>query len=517
MAEPIGRIKETAIPSLSDTANIQEALRIYHYGKSTQDYNPENEEVSNLEERSIAFYLTDLQDQIDDIGQASNPASYEKKGNLVSSNGFGPIVLELNPNFPSTFAQNGLLLTSDDETPTGLRWKAPDITLTNIQSISNKTFINSSISSDGLKFIESGTPNTFSTTLRSPDLDGNKTVFFPTTTAELSGSITTLVGTNTIQTLTNKTLTAAAVTDGGSVVGTTSTQTLTNKTLTAAAVTGGGSVVGTTATQTLTNKTIDLEPESNTITGRLDSTNGGTPAGVISQYAGLAAPAGYLLCQGQSVSKITFSGLFDAIGYTYGGEGDNFVIPNLQNRVPVGKGSGTFGDLNNVGGAETVTLDATQMPVHTHIQNSHNHDQNPHGHSGTAASAGSHSHTASTSTEGGHTHGNSGDHRHTSYNGVSVVRAPGVGAANSQDRIVTTAQGQSTSETSHTHSTAGSHEHDVTINSNGSHSHTVTIDNATATNKEKIATNQNAGGLNGVTQAHNNLQPYIVVNYIIKT
>jgi microcystin-dependent protein len=224
-----------------------------------------------------------------------------------------------------------------------------------------------------------------------------------------------------------------------------------------------------------------------------------------------------LLCQGQSVSKITFSGLFNAIGYTYGGEGDNFVIPNLQNRVPVGKGSGTFGDLNNVGGAETVTLDATQMPVHTHIQNPHNHDQNSHGHSGTAASAGSHSHTASTSIEGSHTHGNSGSHSHVSFNGVPVTRVPGVGAANSQDRIVTNQYGQSTTSTTHTHTNDGSHYHDVTVNSGGSHTHTVTVDGNTATNIAKTAINQNAGGLNGVTQAHNNLQPYIVVNYIIKT
>jgi microcystin-dependent protein len=497
MAEPIGRIKETAIPSLSDSANIQEALRIYHYGKSTEEYDVQNEEPSNLEERSIAFYLTDLQDQIDDVSQASNPASYEKKGNIVSSNGFGPIVLELNPNFPLTFAQNGLLLTSDDEAETGIRWKAPDITLTNIQSISNKTFLNSSISPDGLKFIESGTTNTFSTTLRSPDLDSNKTVFFPTTTAELSGSITTLVGTNTVQTLTNKTISGATI----------STST----------VDGGGDVVGTTATQTLTNKTISLEAADNTITGRLASTNGGIPAGVISQYAGATAPAGYLLCQGQSVSTTTFAGLFAAIGYTYGGSGSSFVIPNLQNRVPVGRGSGTFGSLNATGGAETVTLNATQMPVHTHTQDPHNHDQNSHGHSGTAASAGSHSHSASTDTSGGHTHGDSGSHNHESFNGVPVVRVPGVGDPNAQDRIISNISRQATTSTTHTHSNQGAHTHVVTVSSGGSHSHSVTIDGNTATNKASTATNQNAGGLDGVTQAHNNLQPYIVVNYIIKT
>jgi microcystin-dependent protein len=46
----------------------------------------------------------------------------------------------------------------------------------------------------------------------------------------------------------------------------------------------------------------------------------------------------------------------------------------------------------------------------------------------------------------------------------------------------------------------------------GGHQHSV----SGTTSVQSVATNQNAGGLGGVTQAHNNLQPYVVVNYIIK-
>ena len=55
-------------------------------------------------------------------------------------------------------------------------------------------------------------------------------------------------------------------------------------------------------------------------------------AGEIIMWAyGSTAPKNALYCQGQSVSKNTYGKLFDAIGYTYGGSGDNFNLPDYQN------------------------------------------------------------------------------------------------------------------------------------------------------------------------------------------
>jgi microcystin-dependent protein len=492
MTESIGRQYETAVPSLSDTANIQEAFRIYHYGKPTTEFNPTNTEPSDLEPKSIAYYLNNFQDQINDITSILSPTAYEKRGNLVVAGDDGPIVLELNPEYPATFSENGLVLTSDDGEDSGMSWQAPSITSTNIANLSNKKFINSTVWSDGLGFDDSTSQHT--TTLKSPSQASSKTVFFPTSAAVMPGSSTTLVGTDT-------------------------TQTLTNKTLTSAVVTSGGDVVGTTATQTLTNKTISLEAADNTITGRLPSTNGGIPAGVISQFAGSSAPAGYLLCQGQSVSTTTFAGLFAAIGYTYGGSGSSFVIPNFQGRVPVGVGTAPSGNgvlaktLAGSGGDETVVLTVPQMPSHTHIQDSHNHTQDSHSHGASSGDAGSHGHTASTNTAGAHTHAGSVSHNHNSFNGTAVRKADSTTATTVQSTSVSSTSQSVTTQGTHINVSAGGHTHTVTVDAGGSHSHTVSVNNATATNQATTATNQNTGG----GGAHNNLQPYIVVNYIIKT
>lgn len=82
------------------------------------------------------------------------------------------------------------------------------------------------------------------------------------------------------------------------------------------------------------------------------------------------APLGTQPCFGQVISIQQNSALFTLIGTTYGGDGQiTFGLPNLQSRVPLGYGS-TPGlspyVLGQSGGAESVTLLATQMPAHAH-------------------------------------------------------------------------------------------------------------------------------------------------------
>jgi hypothetical protein len=87
---------------------------------------------------------------------------------------------------------------------TGLEWSVPAVTLTNPVTLINKTLLNSIVSSTGLIFA-GPTGNEFTTTLVLPTPTASKTVFFPAT-ADTPAPSTTLVGRDTVDTLTNKTI-----------------------------------------------------------------------------------------------------------------------------------------------------------------------------------------------------------------------------------------------------------------------------------------------------------------------
>lgn len=57
-----------------------------------------------------------------------------------------------------------------------------------------------------------------------------------------------------------------------------------------------------------------------------------TPVGTLLDFAGITAPAGYLVCDGAAVSTITYAALFAVIGYNYGGAGPLFNIPDFRGR-----------------------------------------------------------------------------------------------------------------------------------------------------------------------------------------
>ncbi len=103
------------------------------------------------------------------------------------------------------------------------------------------------------------------------------------------------------------------------------------------------------------------------------------PVGVILPYGGTAAPNGWFLCDGSTISRAGNSALFAVIGTTFGaGDGSTtFNLPDMGGRVPAGKeasatrltsgGSGVDGaTLGATGGSETHTLTEAELAVHTH-------------------------------------------------------------------------------------------------------------------------------------------------------
>jgi microcystin-dependent protein len=173
------------------------------------------------------------------------------------------------------------------------------------------------------------------------------------------------------------------------------------------------------------------------------------PVGGIILWSGSVAaiPANWALCDGTSGT------------------------PNLMDRFVVGAGS-TYA-VAATGGAATVTLDATQIPAHSHTA-----DGNL-----TAASAGAHTHTGTTNTTGAHTHSVG------TYN-YNVDHA-------NFDRAYSRGSNANSINTG----SAGDHSHTFTTASNGAHTHDITG-----------STSNTGGGL-----AHENLPPYYALAYIMRT
>lgn len=304
----------------------------------------------------------------------------------------------------------------------------------------------------------------------------------------------------------------------GAVVGTSDTQTLSNKTLSSPTITGTVEISGLAVSNSATlpsNTSIGsvtsievgyLSGVTSNVQSQINSLSSGAASGgvtgTIMAYLGTDSqiPAGWLLCNGQTVSRTVYADLYALIGNRYGsGDGSTtFHLPNFQSQFARGAANAAA-LLSAPGGSNT----------HTHTS-SYTDSQGGHTHTTTATgtvTGGDHSHTVSgisgeTSSAGEHTHAYSGTVDATG-SGQRDVASGTLGAATYAHRH--TYSGTTVAEGTHTHSLSGLSG--VTA-AGGEHNHTVLTNGTAAT----------AG-----THSHNvtvtsgsNVPSYIEVNWIVK-
>jgi hypothetical protein len=116
-SESIGFLYPTEIPGYADSADIQAAFKLYHYGSLA--YDPENEDPAELINPSIAYTLNDLQDQITNLDPSGSisKAIIDAKGDLI---------VGLSSDNPSKLSvgSNNFVLTADNSQTLGIKWSA---------------------------------------------------------------------------------------------------------------------------------------------------------------------------------------------------------------------------------------------------------------------------------------------------------------------------------------------------------------------------------------------------------
>jgi microcystin-dependent protein len=210
-------------------------------------------------------------------------------------------------------------------------------------------------------------------------------------------------------------------------------------------------------------------------------------------YGGATAPSGWLLCNGDAVSRTTYADLFAVLGTTFGvGNGSTtFNVPDMRSRMPIGVGAGTglsARTLAQTGGVETQTISSANLPTHQHTLSAHTHTSAAHSHNA------NHAHTASSGFV-------TSDHAHNIPRGL-------IATAGTNRAVVSTANNQATLFTG---GISANHQHGITVDGNNFDTSSTTPG---ATGGPSSDTTGNGGFAN---TALNIMNPFLALNFIIRT
>ena len=246
--ESIGALYPTKIPGLADAADIQAALRAYHYGSYT--YSTANTSPASLEANSIAKFLYDIETDI--AALEARPSSGGNAQNTQPA--------------PGDFTPADI--------PDGYIWVDSDGTLGGVPTGATAVFTNSAPTT-------SLTTGTIWVDKDSTDIIANP--FIPTATINAKGDLLAGSANDAITVLSASTNGYVLITDSSTTSGLTwansaaSTQTLTNKSISLGSNTvtstlaqlntavSDADVASLAGTETLTNKTL-TSPAINTAT-----------------------------------------------------------------------------------------------------------------------------------------------------------------------------------------------------------------------------------------------------------
>lgn len=250
------------------------------------------------------------------------------------------------------------------------------------------------------------------------------------------------------------------------------------------------------------------------------------PVGSMMFWAGPTAsiPAGWLLCDGSTVSRTTYSNLSAVFSvatpsYPYGsGDGSTtFHLPNSLGRALSHEGFAPTNTAKQLAGAETQTLTDANIVSHTHTVNTHSHDGiNSHTHTGT-----SHTHSTGSHTHSG-THNHSvapdGAHVHSMY---SVnTSSTGAGQLRGSTAAVTPVVTQAAAGGAHTHSTSTPSGSGSTDNNGVNYilgAGTSTLNSATASSDTGDSSTANTAYNGGPSKSSFTvMQSFVALNVIIK-